>query len=277
MARHEGTPQRRRGLAPPLVFLAVLASAIAPQSSAHADMIELHQVPNEFSVDDSSNFVRVLLTNDRARQGLRLQIDFDPTVFQLVGLEPGDRVSPPLELLHGTSPDSTVHALVLDRSVARSALAPGDGEILALRFAVVAGCRADSSVVSLREAETADATLVPQPVAPTQLMVHIKQPTIVAAPPIPVRFGMSAPRPNPTTGATSMTLDVPRREHITLRVYDVTGRLIAVPLDAWLSGGRHSVSWNGGDRAGRRAAAGLYFCRMVAGPLEFTQRLVIAR
>jgi endonuclease I len=84
--------------------------------------------------------------------------------------------------------------------------------------------------------------------------------------------------PNPFGVRTSIGFDLARREQVALRIYDVTGRLVRTLADgSVLEAGSHQVDWDGRDAGGAQLQAGLYFCRLVAGPARETRRMVIAR
>ncbi len=63
---------------------------------------------------------------------------------------------------------------------------------------------------------------------------------------------------------------------VRLEVFDLTGRRVAVPLDAPLAAGTHTVAWNGADAGGRRLANGVYLVRLDAGGRRETRRIVLA-
>ncbi|MFH1502191.1 MAG: M14 family zinc carboxypeptidase, partial [Candidatus Eisenbacteria bacterium] len=71
--------------------------------------------------------------------------------------------------------------------------------------------------------------------------------------------------PNPFNPRTSVRYEVPSAGHVSLRVYDVAGRLVKTLVDTELeSGGRHEVEWDGRDESGAPVAAGVYFARALA-------------
>jgi hypothetical protein len=84
--------------------------------------------------------------------------------------------------------------------------------------------------------------------------------------------------PNPFSARTTIGFDLAQREQVALRIYDVTGRLVKTLADgSVLEPGSHHVEWNGCDQGGARLEAGLYFCRLTAGPASETRRMVLAR
>lgn len=85
--------------------------------------------------------------------------------------------------------------------------------------------------------------------------------------------------PNPARGPVTAMMDAPAGlgESI-LDVHDVTGRLVRrIPIGI-VPGGRLVVRWDGLDEAGRAAANGLYFLRLVSGgKAAASGKLMIAR
>jgi hypothetical protein len=49
---------------------------------------------------------------------------------------------------------------------------------------------------------------------------------------------------------------------VSLRIFDVSGRLVAEPYRGTMEAGLHSVSWNGRTSSGAAIARGLYFARL---------------
>ena len=65
------------------------------------------------------------------------------------------------------------------------------------------------------------------------------------------------------------------RVNVTLRIYDVTGRLIRVLVDEKREPGEHKTSWNGLNETGERAKSGIYFYRMTAGSSHKTGKITL--
>jgi hypothetical protein len=83
--------------------------------------------------------------------------------------------------------------------------------------------------------------------------------------------------PNPFNPATSMAFSLSRRERVTVSVYDVSGRRVAVLVDGYVEPGVSSVRWDGRDDAGADAASGTYFVRMAAGSELFEKKMTLLR
>jgi hypothetical protein len=93
----------------------------------------------------------------------------------------------------------------------------------------------------------------------------------------PSKITLSAPAPNPATGATSfhLTLDVAGQGRV--EILDLAGRTVDVVHDGALAAGRHSFTWSGRDRQGRTLPAGLYLVRANANGSGSVRRIVRVR
>ncbi len=84
--------------------------------------------------------------------------------------------------------------------------------------------------------------------------------------------------PNPFNPRTTITFDLPRGETVTLGVFDVAGREVrSLVADVHCGPGRHEVVWDGKDDAGGRVASGTYFCRIDAGGISETSKVVLVK
>ena len=82
--------------------------------------------------------------------------------------------------------------------------------------------------------------------------------------------------PNPFHPLTTIRFDLPQRARVSLRVYDVAGRMVRSLVEgSTLEAGRHEAAWNGQSESGRPAGAGLYFYRLQAGAFSETRRMVL--
>jgi hypothetical protein len=63
--------------------------------------------------------------------------------------------------------------------------------------------------------------------------------------------------PNPSTGQTTLSFDLPRAGRAVVAIYDVGGRIVATLHDGAIEAGRHTLTWDGRAR-GRALAPGVY-------------------
>jgi flagellar hook assembly protein FlgD len=83
--------------------------------------------------------------------------------------------------------------------------------------------------------------------------------------------------PNPFNMSTCIPFTVDDRMQVTLRVYDISGRLVRTLLDRDVGQGSHEREWDGRDDAGVEVASGVYFVRLSVGTRRFTQRAILIR
>jgi hypothetical protein len=65
---------------------------------------------------------------------------------------------------------------------------------------------------------------------------------------------------------------LPESQHVTLRVYDLLGREVAMLMEGTLSAGRHVVSWDG-----RELNSGMYVYRLEAGAFSASKVMVLLK
>jgi len=83
--------------------------------------------------------------------------------------------------------------------------------------------------------------------------------------------------PNPFNPQTTIAFALPTSARATLRIYDVSGRLVRTLLDEVRPAGTNEVRWNGADDAGRGVASGTYFARLGVEGQYSVKSLVLVR
>jgi hypothetical protein len=92
--------------------------------------------------------------------------------------------------------------------------------------------------------------------------------------PVTTRFALRA-APNPAAGAARITYTLPEAGPLTLRVFDLSGRLVRVLRDGVEEAGPHGVDWDGRDATGRAVPSGIYFARVEAAAGAAAIRITI--
>jgi len=87
----------------------------------------------------------------------------------------------------------------------------------------------------------------------------------------PVTFGLEAITPNPFTGSASVNFSVPKAVNVSLKVYDVTGKLIETLADETFTAGSHTVNWTA------EAAPGVYFVRFTTLEFNACEKVTLIR
>lgn len=81
------------------------------------------------------------------------------------------------------------------------------------------------------------------------------------------------------SGDVLLDIALDREAHVTWTIFDARGRIVARPADHQLLSGRRTLRWDGADRAGLRAPAGVYFLRVErdGAPRAWTDRVTLLR
>jgi hypothetical protein len=90
-----------------------------------------------------------------------------------------------------------------------------------------------------------------------------------------LEFRMSEGKPNPFRGTATLDYQIPSAASVTVRVYDLSGRLVRTILDCDQDAGIYSVHWDGTNTAGGRVLPGIYFVRLAAGDFVSSRKVVL--
>ena len=85
----------------------------------------------------------------------------------------------------------------------------------------------------------------------------------------PENFKLCANYPNPFNPSTMIVFFLPQNEYMTLKVYDITGRLIETLIEGEVPAGEHRLQWSA-----HGLASGVYLCRMEAKDFSETIKMI---
>ncbi len=94
---------------------------------------------------------------------------------------------------------------------------------------------------------------------------------------IPTKFEVEQNYPNPFNPSTTIKFSLPQTEYVTIKVYNILGKEIAVLANGQFNAGAHSIIWNGKDSNGINAATGIYLYRVVAGNNIITKKMLLLK
>jgi len=94
---------------------------------------------------------------------------------------------------------------------------------------------------------------------------------------VPAASFLSQNHPNPFSRDTGIPFGLSREENVTIRVYDVRGRLVRTLVDERRKAAAQTITWDGRDARGAPVAAGVYFYRLEAGAFVQTKKMVVVR
>jgi hypothetical protein len=93
----------------------------------------------------------------------------------------------------------------------------------------------------------------------------------------PIVFALAQGIPNPFTGKTLIRYQLPHSVHVSLKVYDIAGRLVKTLVNEEKEAGYFRTHWDGKDNSGRRVASGVYFYRIKAGDYVKTRKMILLK
>ena len=85
------------------------------------------------------------------------------------------------------------------------------------------------------------------------------------------------PRPNPSRGAVSFDIGLPREQKVRVEVLDLRGGRVALLHDGPLAAGEHPFRWRGITDRGERARAGVYIVLLRSGPVTTSRPVSLLR
>lgn len=92
-----------------------------------------------------------------------------------------------------------------------------------------------------------------------------------------ITFCLFQPFPNPFSDAATIRYAVPYATSVSLKVYDISGRLVNTLEQGQVKAGVHTVRWSGKDQVNRKCASGIYFVRFVASGYVASKKMVMIK
>ena len=94
---------------------------------------------------------------------------------------------------------------------------------------------------------------------------------------VPAAYKLSQNFPNPFNPSTTIRFDMKERGLVTLKIFDVSGRLVRTLADEVRDAGAYSAVWDGRNNGGSEVASGIYFYKMETAGFQATKKLVLLR
>jgi hypothetical protein len=92
----------------------------------------------------------------------------------------------------------------------------------------------------------------------------------------PGQFSLSQNYPNPFNPETKINYSLPERSLVTLKIFDILGKVVATLVNEERPAGNFTVSFNA-NNADRNLPSGVYFYRLQAGNYVATKKLMLIK
>ncbi|UCE07942.1 MAG: T9SS type A sorting domain-containing protein, partial [bacterium] len=94
---------------------------------------------------------------------------------------------------------------------------------------------------------------------------------------IPLEFELFQNYPNPFNAATTISFNLPKRMHITVKIYNILGQLVKTLVDEQVRGGNHKIYWDGKNNQGNLISTGLYIVRVQTKNYVAVKKLLLIK
>lgn len=142
-------------------------------------------------------------------------------------------------------------------------LAAGDTQEVVVAATIAMGADRINSVTVLKSAA---AQLTSGYRGTSQIVVGTPQPVV------PISLSLSQNYPNPFNPATNIKFQIANRELVSLKVFDVLGREVAVLVSDARPAGAYTIRWDASS-----FPSGVYFYRLQAGAFIETKKMVVVK
>jgi hypothetical protein len=89
---------------------------------------------------------------------------------------------------------------------------------------------------------------------------------------IPIVYSLKQNYPNPFNPATTIEFEIPASSFVSLRIYDVLGRLVSTIVNEEMTARNYAFNINTSD-----LSAGIYFYTLRAGDFAQTKKMVLIK
>ncbi|RPH92651.1 T9SS C-terminal target domain-containing protein [candidate division KSB1 bacterium] len=89
---------------------------------------------------------------------------------------------------------------------------------------------------------------------------------------LPASWGLMQNYPNPFNPATDIRHDVPRADHVTLKVFNLMGQEVATLVNGMVQAGSHTVSFSGAN-----LSSGVYLYKLESGSFSATRKMLLMK
>ena len=93
----------------------------------------------------------------------------------------------------------------------------------------------------------------------------------------PLSYELLQNYPNPFNPSTTIKFNISGVSIVSLRIYDIMGRLVKDFGELHYSTGEHSVTWNGRDEFGLSLTSGVYYYRLEANGQRVVKKMLLVK
>lgn len=89
---------------------------------------------------------------------------------------------------------------------------------------------------------------------------------------VPATYALYQNYPNPFNPVTEIRFALPRREHVTIQIFNALGQLVETLIDQEMEAGYHNILWHAASQP-----SGIYFYRMTTAHFKESKKMILIR
>ncbi len=93
----------------------------------------------------------------------------------------------------------------------------------------------------------------------------------------PESFELSQNYPNPFNPTTTIRYFLPKRENVTLEIFNLLGERVRMLADEEQTAGEHTALWDGKDEKGKTLSSGIYFYQLKGKEFSKTKKMIFLK
>ncbi len=235
------------------------------------DTVSISPVAESEQMFDTEYWVEITLGQDNPAEdvygvSLKLQANQATTSYVEGSAEAGDFLGSSVIDFY-----QAVDAQTLDMAVSKTSGEGASGAGVAMRAKFVSSAEGEV-IFSLLDAEVLDSEGKEVNVDISDLVVEIIIVSNESENNSPKSFQLSQNYPNPFNPSTNISFSIPEGQHISLKVFDISGREVATLVDGFRNVGEYSVSFNASN-----LSSGVYFYRLETADFTQTRRMLLIK
>ncbi|MFH2050429.1 MAG: T9SS type A sorting domain-containing protein, partial [bacterium] len=96
-------------------------------------------------------------------------------------------------------------------------------------------------------------------------------------PTLPNGFSLHQNYPNPFNNSTTISFEIPYKEEVSLKIYNILGKEVKQLINKELSAGTYNLEWDGTDNKGQVVSSGVYFYKLSSSSFTQEMKMVLVK
>ena len=94
---------------------------------------------------------------------------------------------------------------------------------------------------------------------------------------LPSNYKLHQNYPNPFNPKTNIKFSLPKRSHVTIEIFNITGQKVRTVSNQTYEAGEHNVIWESRDDYGYKVSSGVYLYRLVTNEIVLNKKMLLLK